>query len=67
MLIAGERAICIWCVRYAIPLCLTNISESFTIDTAIKGDQAIDIGNVMDLPCNSKRKTKISGRHSSRC
>ncbi|XP_071556663.1 uncharacterized protein [Temnothorax nylanderi] len=36
----------------AIPLCQLNVSESFTIDTVVKGDEAIDIGDAVDLPCN---------------
>lgn len=35
----------------SIPLCLMDVSESFTIDTAVMGDEAIDIGDAVDLLC----------------
>lgn len=33
----------------AIPLCLINVSESFTIDTAVESDEEIDIGDAMSF------------------
>jgi len=33
----------------AIPLCLIDLSESFTIDTAIEDNEAIDISDVISF------------------
>lgn len=33
----------------SIPLCLMDVSESFTIDTAVKSEEAVDIGDAVDL------------------
>jgi len=33
----------------AIPLCLMDVSESFTIDNAVEGDEEINISNVLNF------------------
>jgi len=35
----------------AIPLSLMDVDESFSIDTAVQGDEAIDIGDVASFSC----------------
>lgn len=45
----------------AIPLCLIDVSESFTIDTIIKSDEAVDIGDVISSMFSSYIAT-ASGR-----
>ncbi|XP_018403101.1 PREDICTED: uncharacterized protein LOC108780029 [Cyphomyrmex costatus] len=43
----------------AIPLCLIDISDSFTIDTAVKSDEAIDVGDAIsfsDLTTNGRQR-----------
>jgi len=40
----------VFCSLEAIPLSLMDVSESFSIDTAVESDEAIDIGDAVSFP-----------------